>query len=136
MSCDATCETPFAYCVEQGGTVVYQATLRKPDDTPVQLADLQQLTLRITNQADGAVINNWDDVDVLNTNGGTFHATSGLFTMTLTGQDHPITEAGADYRKEVHVATFEAVWSSGSKRWAVVGTVENLDKLAGVTTSA
>lgn len=133
MSCDTLCETPFEYCVEQGGTVVYRATLTKPDASPVLLSELDSLTLRLTNQADGEIINDRDEVDVLNDHGGVFHGTSGLFTMTLNGLDHPITAAGVHQRREVHVATFEARWGSGagSKRWIVLATVDNLDNVAG-----
>lgn len=136
MSCDNECE-PFETCVEQDGSFEYSATLKKKDGSAVTLAELDDITLTLTNQANGEVINNRDDVSVKNANGGTFHATTGAFTFDFAPADNPITEDGADSRREKHVAMFTATWGSGAygKRWGVIITVDNLDKLAGVTTS-
>lgn len=131
MTCETLCDTPFETCVEQGGTFEYSAVLKDEDGVEVPLASLTSLTLRLTNQADGEVINDRDDEDVKNVNGGTYHATSGALTMRFSADDNPITEDGAEKRRETHVAMFTATWATGSKRWPVLITVDNLDKLAG-----
>lgn len=135
MKCyDHLCSQPFPYCIEQGGAAEYHAFLKKPDGTPVLKSDLDDITLRITNQADGAIINERDEVTVLDDNGGSFDDDTGEFIMNFLALDHPITAAGAELRRETHVATFFATWGngSGSKRWLVIQEVDNLDKIAGV----
>lgn len=136
MKCyDYLCGQPFEYCVEQGGSAEYHAFLKKPDGTPVLKSELDSITLRITNQNTGAIINDREDVNVLDDNGGSFDDESGEFVMIFGPGDHPITGDGADKRQEVHVATLTAIWGGGSnsKRWLVLATVDNLDKIAGIT---
>lgn len=142
VSCEHLCEAPFPYCVEQGGTAEYHAFLKRRDEdgnlVPVLKSELDDITLRITNQEDGEIINERDEISVLDINGGSFDVDSGELIMIFGSDDHPITEAGSELRRETHVATFFATWGNGagSKRWLVIQEVDNLDNIAGVAPEA
>ena len=94
----------------------YTGTLKDETDTVIPLADLTTLTLTIYNLATLAVINSRSHQDIKNTNGGTFHATSGLLTMVFAPDDSPIIDGDLDFGEwEEHVALFEWTWDSGAK---------------------
>lgn len=124
MSC-TNCPEPFELCIEEGGEVDYQATLLDKAGGPVPLVAITDLTLTLTNKASGTVINSRASASVKNTGGGTYHATSGLFTMTFAAADNPIVNAAKSVER--HIATFQATWSGGgAKNWEVIVSVRNL----------
>jgi uncharacterized phiE125 gp8 family phage protein len=73
------------------------------------------LTLTLYDAKTGGVIGLRNAQTVLNANGGTVHATSGLFTMTFTQADLAMVTATED--EELHVAIFQATWAGGGTPW-------------------
>jgi hypothetical protein len=125
MSC-SDCPEPFELCVNEGSEKRYTSTLSEDEAgaDPVTLAQLTDIVVTLRDAETGDVINNRDAQSVKNQNGGTFHATSGLFTMTFDEDDNVIVTATA--RKEKHIATFLATWATGQHQWDVVVRVQNL----------
>jgi hypothetical protein len=123
MSC-SDCPEPFEICVNEGSEVDYTATLKDKADAPVPLASLTDLKITLKDYETGEIINSRDALSVKNMNGGTFHATTGLFTMTFDEDDNTIQTATA--RKEKHIATFLATWTGGQHQWDVIVRVQNL----------
>lgn len=123
MSC-SDCPETFEICVNEGSEIDYTATLKDKTDAAVPLASLTDIVLTLKDVETGEVINSRDAVSVKNTDGGTFHATSGLFTMTFDEDDNAIVTATA--RKEKHIATFLATWAGGQHQWDVIVKVQNL----------
>lgn len=84
---------------------------------PVALADITAFTLTLFNDANDAIINSRDEQSILNENGGTYHATTGAFTLTFASLDNPIVDTtlprGA---KETHTALLSLTWPDGG-RW-------------------
>lgn len=73
--------------------------LRDETGTVVPLADLTAMTLTLKNDDDAdpddataGVINARNAQDVLNTSGGTFHATTGAWSLTLGSADNEIVD--------------------------------------------
>lgn len=124
---------PFVITVNEGDAVEYQLTLQDEAGVPLPLATLTTLRLWLTDEASGTTINSRSNQDVKNANDGTYHATSGLFTMVLSAADNPIVSATLrELQPEMHRALLEAVWTSGGiprqKRWEVLIRVVNLGK--------
>lgn len=123
MSCH-TCPTVFEMCVNEGAQKSYLATLLDKSDVAVPLSALTDIVLTLKDYTTGDVINSRNVQSVKNTNGGTFHATSGLLTMAFDEDDNIIASAAS--RKEKHIATFLATWSGGQHQWDVIVQVKNL----------
>jgi len=107
-------------------TVRYRGTFNDLDGAPIQLADMTTLNLTMFLEDAGAnsVINAWSSKDVLNVNGGTFHATSGLFTLELAPADTALVSQGRS--RERHKMEFEFTWASKTGRHEVMLVVKNL----------
>lgn len=124
MSC-ANCPESFEICVNEGSTVDYTATLTDKAGVVIPLSSLTSLALTLKNVENGEIINNRDAVDVKNANNGTYHATSGLFTMNFQPEDAAIENETA--RVDRHVATFHAVVAGGDElQWDVFLKVKNV----------
>lgn len=123
MSCN-DCPEVFELCVNEGSEVDYTATLLDKAGAPVPLVSLTDIKVTLKDVETGDVINTRNAQSVKNTAGGTFHATSGLFTMTFDESDNAIVTATA--RKEKHLATFLATWTGGQHQWDVIVRVQNL----------
>jgi hypothetical protein len=95
-----------------------EADIVDQDGNPVAAAAVDSLTLTIYNDVTDGIINSRNAANVLNANGGTYHATSGNFKMEFRSADSPIVDTtllrGA---KETHTARFTMIWDSGLKRW-------------------
>lgn len=126
MSC-GTCPDVFELCVNEGSTVKYTAYLKDNANVLVPLVSLTSLVLTLKNVSDGSVVNSRTAQDVKNVNDGTYHATSGLFTMQFQTDDAVIVNESA--RIDKHIATFKAVVSGGDElQWDVILKVKNLGK--------
>lgn len=123
MSCN-DCPEVFELCANEGSEVDYTAILLDKAGSPVPLVSLTDITVTLKDYETGGIINNRDAQSVKNTAGGTFHATSGLLTMTFDEDDNAIVTATT--RKEKHIATFLATWSGGQHQWDVIVRVQNL----------
>ena len=95
----------------EGKTTELTATITKKDGvTPVPLASINAITLTLFVEKTGAIINERDDSDIKNLNGGTVHATSGLLTLLLDPDD--MATLVTDRRFEMHIALIEWTYDS------------------------
>jgi hypothetical protein len=110
----------------------FQGTLEDEQGDPVTLASVDSITLTLYGASPDDIINSRDEVNVLNTNGGTFHATTGVFTMQFESDDNPILNTSNDAGvREDHYALFVATWDSGvgRKSWIVKLRVKQLHRV-------
>lgn len=110
-------------------TAELTATITKKDGvTPVQLGDLNTVTLTLFVEKGGAIINARDSVSIKNANGGTVHATSGLLTLLLDSLDMAVILTAQ--RFELHVAliewTYDITQAGGQE---IAFTVQNFAKV-------
>jgi hypothetical protein len=108
-----------AFSVRERTSGVYSATLRDEAGAVIPDATLESLTLSRYVTGSGAVVNNRDQQDVLNTNDVTVDS-SGTLTWAVRPADNAI--VGTHGRRfERHRAVFQFTWSSGTKRgWHAV----------------
>ena len=100
--------------INEGNIALVSGTLTDEAGDAVPLSALSTLTLTLYDRASDTIINSRTAQSILNVNGGTFHATSGAFTLTLGSGDNPIvTSALASGRTETHYGLIEATWSGG-----------------------
>lgn len=100
--------------INEGNIALVSGTLTDEAGDAVPLASLSTLTLTLYDRATDTIINSRTAQSILNTNGGTFAATSGAFTLTLSSNDNPIvTSALAAGRTETHIGLVEATWAGG-----------------------
>ena len=107
-------------------TARYTGTFNDLDGNAIQLADLTtlKLTMFLEDTSANTIIGTWNGKDVLNTNGGTFHATSGLFTLELGPADTALVSQARS--RERHKMEFEFTWASKTGRHEVMLVVKNL----------
>lgn len=87
---------------------------------PVTLAMVTEFTIDLYDDNTGTHINGREELDILNVNGGTFHATSGHFTFTFESADNPILGLWPRGRREAHTARLTLIWGATSPptgRW-------------------
>ncbi len=121
------CTRPFVACVEEQGTFLYDFTLTKEDGTPVLLSELLTLTLKVIyrHPVTGVVTVIAATRDILNVNGGTYHATNGRGAVRFGAADNVVVDPLRD--SETHRAEFTATWAGGGvKRWPIDVVVDNL----------
>lgn len=100
----------------------FACTLTDEAGDAVPLASLDDITLTLYDKVADSIINSRSAVSVKNSNGGTFGATDGAFTMTFASDDNPIVSTTlATGKQEEHHALFKATWNSGAgrKSWIV-----------------
>lgn len=97
--------------VREGATAVISTTIRDLEGAALGSADLDTLTLTLWDEATQGIINDRDDQDVLNTNGGTLDA-DGAFELRLDPDDTVVVN---DFlRLEWHEAILTWTWQTGS----------------------
>lgn len=117
--------------VDEKASLTYTATLKDEDDVVLPLADITALTMSLYSLDDPlrATINSRAAQSILNVNGGTMHATSGLLTIALSSLDNVIVDTSL--AQERHLAevrwTYNGGNSIGSTTFMVV--VKNLTKV-------
>jgi len=99
------------YDVNESTSHRYTATIRNEGGAPVPSAQLITLTLTITDEGTGEVINGWNAKNILNVNGATVSA-GGVLVWTGQPADHPILGA-APVLYEDHLAVVEGEWPGG-----------------------
>jgi uncharacterized phiE125 gp8 family phage protein len=120
---------PNHYLINEQTSFQISQTFKAADNTNVQLADLTSLTLTLYDAKTGTAIRTAQNVK--NANGGSFHATSGVFVMTFTPTDTTLitpTEA-----EEHHVAEFTAGFVGGGATWETHLWIRNLNLAAVVS---
>ena len=114
----------------------YTATLKDEDGTVIPRSDIADIKVTLYNLDDstGSIINSRDDQTVFDsggseTNGGTLHATSGLFTLNLTSSDNVMVDSTQSHERHRMVINF--TWDSPVKtgRHVVDFVVRNLEKV-------
>ncbi len=91
--------------VGEGSTTLYSARFSglTPSEQNLVGAAITAIAVTLTRE-DGTIINNRDDQDVRNTNGGTL-TTDGLFTLVLGPDDNAVdlVDVDPDNPREVHI---------------------------------
>lgn len=83
---------------------------------PVPLASVATFTRTIYDLATGQVVNSVENQNILNANGGTYHTTSGHFTLTFASLDNQLIGTPAVGERETHICLLVLTWGS-SGRW-------------------
>jgi hypothetical protein len=103
--------------VNERGSAYVQGTIVDETGEPVPLASVEAFALTLFNDADEQIINSRNAQSILNEHGGTYHATSGAFTLMLSTDDNPIIDTTlARGVKETHTARLTLTWANGG-RW-------------------
>lgn len=108
-------ESPLVVDCNEKTTLQYTTTLKDETETVIPSASINSITLTIIEEDSGDVVNSRNAQSILNANGGTMHATSGLLTMVFTASDTEIV-GGADAGEiETHLATIDITWATTKK---------------------
>lgn len=99
--------------VNEENIALVSGALLDEDAVAVPLSALSALTLTLYDKDTDTIINSRNAQSILNTNGGTFHATTGAFTLTLSAADNAIMTTREAGRTETHYGLVEASWSGG-----------------------
>lgn len=110
-------------------TSQYTATIVDEAGVAVPLAQITAATLTLyATDANQTIVNSRDNQNVLNTNGVTIHATSGLLTWTIATLDTAILDNTLSIEK--HVALFTISWGTGKTlRHEIALLIRNLSKV-------
>lgn len=101
--------------IKEKTTAIYTATLKDENKVVIPLVDLTTLTLTLYNEEDVAlsVVNGRSGQSILNENGGVFHDSSGLLTLTLGVGDTAMVDSTKD--RERHRLQIDFTYSVGAK---------------------
>lgn len=99
--------------VNEGNIALISGTLTDEAGDAVPLAAIATLTLTLYDADLDSIINSRNAQSILNTNGGTLHATTGAFTLTLSAADNVIVTTREAGRTETHYGLVEATWTGG-----------------------
>lgn len=118
----------FPGIINEGRTPSYSEILKDKDGTPVPASGMSSLTLTLSNEADGAIINSRNAVNALNANNVTVDE-SGNIEYVLQPLDTAIQDATQAF--ETHRATFQCTYNGGAHRenWDVDFLIRNLSKV-------
>lgn len=114
--------------VDENCSAVYRGLLTDEYKLPLSSSLLLTLTATLYDSASGAIINEWNKKNVLNTNGGTLDE-NGNFELLLTATENVVVNQSI-VGGEKHVLLLEWTWGvnrSGKKRVIIV--VNNLAKV-------
>lgn len=100
--------------ITEGSTVYLTGTLTDHLAAPVPLAGIATLTVWITDLKTGTVINSRNGGSILNTNGGTLHATTGAWTFKLGAADSAIVNTSDPYER--HRVLVEWSYNGGADK--------------------
>lgn len=101
--------------VPESSVRVYSVTLLDEDGAPVTLAAIDSFTVTLRDADTGFKLR--DRQNVLNVNGGTMDATSGVFTLVLSSSDNRIVNPlKRPNTVERRVLTLDVVYNLGAKR--------------------
>lgn len=100
----------------EGKTAFITAELVDQADLPIVKANINALTLTLYDMATLGLINSRDNQNILDTNGGSLHATDGTLTIELSPLDMVIVSAlNPPPRYEHHVARIEWTYNTTRK---------------------
>lgn len=106
--------TIFAEDIAEQASAVITMTLQDHQGVTLPLASVVSIRATLYNLADLTTINGVNDVSILNTLIGAYHATSGLLTVTLRPADNVIGAAAP--ARERHVLLVEWTYDVGGAR--------------------
>ena len=104
----------LTYQVNEQSTAFYSFSLVDENDTAIAASTLEALTLTLTDDATGAVINSRSSQDVLNTNGVAANA-QGHVSWEMSPADNAIVGSPVPDTGEGHTAVFRWTWDSGTR---------------------
>ncbi len=112
--------------VAEGSVLRLTGTLKDEAGTALPLANVSALTVVIYDEATGAVL--LAETNVLNANDGTLHATSGAWSLTISGAAQLAIQDAAS-KQERHVALVKWTYTGGKVGYhEFVHLVKNLAK--------
>jgi hypothetical protein len=89
--------------INEGSTRTYKITLLDSDgETPIPSADVTSILATLYDIETGGIINDREDQSIKNENNGTYHATSGLLTLTLQADDNTVVTERPHGERERH----------------------------------
>lgn len=89
---------------DPGISGIFTGTLLDVAGTAIPLSNIVSVTLTLTNDRDGSVVNSRNSQNVLNTNNVTINATTGAITWLIQAADTAMVDSTQSW--EDHVATF------------------------------
>jgi hypothetical protein len=96
--------------IEEGSTIKYSAKILDVDNVRIPKVNIATATLSIK-LADGTVINNWDEIDIMDKI--TDNLTDTVVTVELTAADAPVLGATLVYNDiELHIMDFVYVYNT------------------------
>lgn len=115
-----TWEKDYTEEVAEGTTFIFKDGVIKDEaGTVIALADLATVKLWLYKRETPSVfINTRSGQDIKNLNGGTIHATSGAFTLTLGPADNVLSSQAVD--REQHEALIEYTYNGGASKGRVI----------------
>lgn len=117
---------PATVNVQERTNGAYEATLLDEDGVAISLASIDSITLTLIDEDSGDVVNGRSAQNVLNANGGTMHATSGLFRWEWSPADTAIVGSAPPGDPERHLATFTVTAGGTQDHREVVLVITNL----------
>lgn len=89
---------------DSGQSGLFTGTLLDANGTAIPLANINSITLTITDAATGSIVNSRNSQNVLNANNVTVHATSGALSWLIQPGDTTLLNSSSAY--EEHIAEF------------------------------
>lgn len=95
-------------------------TFLDKDGSPIPLTSMVSITATMIETITGNTVNSRTAQDVMNANNGTYHATSGLFTLDLQPGDTAIVNTNLPIGGiEIHRLTLTFVWDSSAEQLSI-----------------
>jgi hypothetical protein len=108
------CAVALTYSVNETSTAFYDFNLVDENDAAIALASLSSLTITLTDDATGAVLNSRNAQNGLNANGVTVSSV-GKVTWEMSPADNAIVGSPVPDGGETHTAVFRWTWASGAR---------------------
>ena len=115
--------TRFSDPVPEGSSRRYRTVLKDADGVVIPAASISAITLTLKDVATATVVNSRTNQTVLNANGGTLEALTGVFTMVFSALDNVILGTSA---YETRRATFKVTYVGGVENHEVTWPVKAL----------
>ena len=103
--------------LKQGASTRYQVQFVDEDGTAISEGAILTIVMTLYNEADGAIINSRNAIDVKDANIGTL-APDGTLTLDFTPDDMPIIDT--DCEVEYHIVLLKFTYSDGTTKTGIV----------------
>ena len=126
MAKDPQTQLPILGPILEGSSAVFSTLIVNEQDIPIK--GLSSLVVSLFDLSTGSTINYRNKQDVLNTNGGVFDSTTGIYTLSLSPLD--IVLLNQEKFEEDHIFRCDYSYNSGSifGHYAALIRVRNLNR--------